>query len=1649
MALIDDNVAIKTLFRLDIPDPGKVIEVYDEIDYVAAGEDINDFVGVLDITGPSGTIYENTDFSNPDIIPATSRKIIPSVALILDPQNDNWPMKGQYTIKYTVRDNVTLNTYEKTFVYGFHFDEPTMDLDVESGPFSGKLRSTDSTDYGSDIDTLTREHRIKYPPLAPGGPYADIVSTAAFVEVDPTYTNEWECSLEVTVEYNQALDDLWYTWYGEVTVEHCVYGSCLSSMYDALDTMYSRYLTYLGVNKAQADLYMERLIRVNSAELLLEIAWREGDTEEADKQATVIHGVLNISGIDGCDPSGSSALVTPCPDWGGTGITPPSYTFQNGLTEVGGVVEAGGALTENTVITAGGYSFTIQGVTGSDEASLVVDPANARTRMEGGDGSYEGRVYAEDAGVVLSHVDIGTPANTKTYNLDSTNGLQEAADYSASYSARTLVAKDYVDAAVAGLQAYTFENGLTESGGTVKLGGALTGSTTIDGAANTLRFNRVVTASKSALFGFGVDNDFDVFVYGNDSFGTANGYTHFLQSPVTISMQRWTSGTLDQRVELSSSGMVVTDDVASKGLEYAADYSANYVNRSLVDKQYVDDAVSGAATTFLDLTDTPSSYSGSADYFVMVNATADGIVFSASGGWVPSTGGTFTGVVTINVDNDYPLIIEQDGLAGTPGTPDGQINRIQFKDSDGDVQGYAGIDGSGNFSLRTYVSGGVILTENSLSVQGNIAVTGTVDGVDVATLESDFNTHTAAVNPHGTDMHDLGDVPAYSGNSLKVPRINSGETAIEWIDRTAFDTGITTDDISEYTASTGVTIHDKFFVTSDLTVATKTKMLYVDPTTYEVTIGDVSAGGAGISFGSDNQIPYTNAAGDDFEYSSSLVFDHANTTLDVTGHLEVANTTDSEANTVMYVNQNPATTEGSAVTFHVRGETSDIAAVIDQHGSGSILHLRDGTSSRFLVSQTGATYARVDGTAGFVVQDSGDSNNNRAILGETSGSGGYLSLYNDAGGTVLIMRSYASSNIAMVYNSPKAYYCMGGSSIEGGAFSDSYVLQIGDPAAAADSYARLHFVGYQNTTSSLIHQLNFQQAYGTVADSQNRIAAITLQTGGAGTNYGNFYFYTADNGTLELSASMVGGGAVTLYHNGSQRLYTTATGIIIPVSGDEFDQMDILDGNINMHRSSTVSAWTRSISWYTDGDVASAGWGAYGADKDTITFLWAGKSYSDFGIAVYPDGAVDLRYNNSKRLVTTSLGVAVHGSEDQAVFRVYAANEDGVRGSIYIDDTGGIAAFYAYDEDDGGSPAYTTSYFGHATSPAFIANNGTIAELYFGANKKLETVTGGIDVTGDLTVSGIAGANRIVYVDAAGKLQTSTELHKENHKVELQEGHDGDTSFSIINSSSTGTSARALYSAQLSAGPQIAMMAYGNAYSSTVWGVTGADVARLYAADASKFLVGTEGATAMGLYTSGTERINIASGGYVGIAGTNTDAQLYVYNNTSNDWAGYFNQDNATAHGLRIDIDATSVSYDIIRAYNGSGEVASLDGTGDWTAGDFILSSDSRLKDVYGYVEDGLEIALALNPSTYRWKDHRDDYIHIGFIAQEVMRVRPELVKTGLYDFLAVSYSKITAINTAAIHGLNRKIDTVEDRLMARIEELEHEVKQLKDARST
>jgi hypothetical protein len=89
----------------------------------------------------------------------------------------------------------------------------------------------------------------------------------------------------------------------------------------------------------------------------------------------------------------------------------------------------------------------------------------------------------------------------------------------------------------------------------------------------------------------------------------------FRSSGTNVRMRRSVSG-VDQIIEFTTTGdqMLVQDGINSKGLEYFADYSSNYTNRSLVDKEYVDNQVGGvpAATT---ATTTTINFTGQTIYY--------------------------------------------------------------------------------------------------------------------------------------------------------------------------------------------------------------------------------------------------------------------------------------------------------------------------------------------------------------------------------------------------------------------------------------------------------------------------------------------------------------------------------------------------------------------------------------------------------------------------------------------------------------------------------------------------------------------------------------------------------------------------------------------------------------------------------------------------------------------------------------------------------------------------------------------------------------------------------------------------------------------------------------------------------------------------
>ncbi|MFT6971126.1 MAG: hypothetical protein ACJAXX_001694, partial [Roseivirga sp.] len=106
-----------------------------------------------------------------------------------------------------------------------------------------------------------------------------------------------------------------------------------------------------------------------------------------------------------------------------------------------------------------------------------------------------------------------------------------------------------------------------------------------------------------------------------------------------------------------------------------------------------------------------------------------------------------------------------------------------------------------------------------------------------------------------------------------------------------------------------------------------------------------------------------------------------------------------------------------------------------------------------------------------------------------------------------------------------------------------------------------------------------------------------------------------------------------------------------------------------------------------------------------------------------------------------------------------------------------------------------------------------------------------------------------------------------------------------------------------------------------------------------------------------------------------------------------------------------------------------LDGTGnaDFTGTVNVSSlnqtSDARLKKNISTLTSGLASINRLRGVRYNWKDESKHENKIGFIAQEVEEILPELVHTKADGFKAVNYAEMTAVLVEAVKELTQQIE--------------------------
>lgn len=289
----------------------------------------------------------------------------------------------------------------------------------------------------------------------------------------------------------------------------------------------------------------------------------------------------------------------------GTIPIPEVLTFNNGITNTSGTVQLGGnSLIHDTSINTLDRTFllgdltnnkTLVGISSATSEILIQtkDSLNNRSILTLASSDNSGEVQngislyrnnSTGTGFQILAFDIPIETGPSGFMMvgDTINnkGLENAGDYEDNFTDRSLITKQFFDTGVSGFITGG-NNGITPNGTVLQLGGALSHLTTIN-----LNNNYLLISDTN----FGVEmshiNGFSIYYRDGSTFSSELAAYSTLSH---IRYQTQPDGTYETFAVGSAYGLLITDETRSRGAIYNGDYEPNFIPRSLVTKQYVDD----------------------------------------------------------------------------------------------------------------------------------------------------------------------------------------------------------------------------------------------------------------------------------------------------------------------------------------------------------------------------------------------------------------------------------------------------------------------------------------------------------------------------------------------------------------------------------------------------------------------------------------------------------------------------------------------------------------------------------------------------------------------------------------------------------------------------------------------------------------------------------------------------------------------------------------------------------------------------------------------------------------------------------------------------------------------------------------------------
>ena len=789
--------------------------------------------------------------------------------------------------------------------------------------------------------------------------------------------------------------------------------------------------------------------------------------------------------------------------------------------------------------------------------------------------------------------------------------------------------------------------------------------------------------------------------------------------------------------------------------------------------------------------------------------------------------------------------------------------------------------------------------------------------------------------------------------------------------------------------------------------ATGSTVVYYDPTTSGLTYG-TGGGGSSVSFGADNQIPYTNSTSDDFDYSANLTF--TGSILYLAGILAF-----SGANRQI---------EGGIGGY-------DLSIYGGEHttgGSGGNLNLYGGTSNGATGGQARLQGGEGSGTGGHVYVAGG--------IPASTGTGG--NLYLDGGdglggteGNVIIGQNYGYLQIETVPIS------------SGIAANELIFLDVGDSFTVKRLSGALPVAlgGTGLATVGTNYLLTGNGTSAMTAESNLTFDGSTLST----TASASSRFININGGDFDSDIWRIGnasGYGFYLRYNGTGS--GTDNSLSLWTEGEAGTDIQAYE----VKQSGAVYFGSRI---YSAGLTTTSGIvGANNIDVGTTNTVTGAFRHGYFTGTVYADDAVQIGWTGANifNLTTESTGIKSDGyliadtyfqSSDAAVVLGTAST-----GSVYLRPSGILTSTGQWQF----SPTVVTI---DAVSSRTIkmADNTAAVDGYAlniygsastqdhdnpGPKKQLGYVGGDINITsgagapasggvwknsggkgGDLNLSGGAGGAG----DSSG---TEGDIRLNGYQVYINSDlidipyrirHQGATTTQFFGFDTTGT---------YMAGP--ANYIGESSYASSTYAYKTLNV--IYNNTTTDIL------SYVGWNTTGEgviiRNLSATDGTYANLDFVADSSYTTTYNAARISWKGY-------------STSSTLGNYMSFVMYNGSMlEQFRMTRTGDFHANGNIIAysttigSDIRLKEnVKTIEEDSLSKIMSLRPVTFDWKERPVDATKSsGFIAQELEKIYPDMiyesVRLGAEEgdetkYKHVRYNELIAHLTKAIQQQQQQIE--------------------------